>query len=88
MRPFLRSSAWSFTSSSTLAGCGLYQERGRSARRIVKGDVVRIAPDVEHWHGACPDSWMTHVSIETNGTINKAEWLDPVTNEEYAKAAE
>lgn len=71
-----------------LAGCGLYQERGRSARRIVKGDVVRIAPDVEHWHGACPDSWMTHVSIETNGTINKAEWLDPVTDEEYAKAAE
>ena len=49
---------------------------------------MRIAPDVEHWHGACPDSWMTHVSIETNGTINKAEWLDPVTDEEYAKAAE
>ena len=34
-----------------LAGEGLYQEKGKPARRIKKGDVVQIAPDVEHWHG-------------------------------------
>lgn len=69
-----------------LAGCGIYQERGKAARRIAKGEVVRIPPGVEHWHGACADGWMTHVSIETNGADNKATWLDPVTDEQYAQA--
>lgn len=39
-----------------LAGEGLYQEKGKPARRIKKGDVVLIKPDVEHWHGACATS--------------------------------
>ena len=59
-----------------LAGEGLYQERGKPARRIKKGDVVQIAPDVEHWHGACAKHPMTHISIETNVPNNKAIWRD------------
>lgn len=69
-----------------LAGNGLYQERGKPARRIKKGDVVQIAPNVEHWHGASAGSPMTHVSIETNMPNNKATWLDPVTDADYAEA--
>ncbi len=64
-------------------GEGRYCERGQKPRVIKKGDVVRIAPDVEHWHGAGPDTWMTHISVETNVPNNKAEWLEPVSDEDY-----
>ena len=43
---------------------------------LEKGDVVQIAPDVEHWHGACAKHPMTHISIETNVPNNKAIWRD------------
>ena len=66
-----------------LGGVGRYQERGKEIQILHKGDVVRIAPNVEHWHGAAPQSWFDHVSIETNLPNNKATWLSPVSNEEY-----
>ncbi len=66
-----------------LAGEGRYQERGKEVQVLHKGDVVRIAPDVEHWHGAAPESWFTHISLETNVPNNQAIWLEPVTDEEY-----
>lgn len=66
-----------------LNGEGRYQERGKEIQILHKGDVVRIAPDVEHWHGAAPNSWFTHISVETNVPNNKATWLEPVTDEEY-----
>ncbi|MGN0022489.1 MAG: cupin domain-containing protein [Elusimicrobiaceae bacterium] len=66
-----------------LAGEGRYQERGKEIQILHKGDVVRIAPDVEHWHGAAPKSWFTHISVETNVPANKAQWLEPVTDAEY-----
>ena len=66
-----------------LAGEGRYQERGKEIRVLHKGDVVRISPDVEHWHGAAPQSWFTHISLETNVPNNKAQWLEPVSDGEY-----
>lgn len=66
-------------------GTGYYQERGTEARLLHKGDIVRIPPDIEHWHGAAPDSWFVHVSIETNGADNQVEWLEAVSDEIYPK---
>lgn len=66
-----------------LDGTGRYQERGGEIRILHKGDVVRIAPNVEHWHGAAPDSWMTHISVETNVPNNQVTWMDPVTDDQY-----
>lgn len=66
-----------------LAGEGRYCERGGKPRVIKKGDVVRIPPNVEHWHGAGPDTWMTHISVETNVPNNKAQWLEPVSEADY-----
>ena len=66
-----------------LNGEGRYQERGKDKKVLHKGDVVRIAPNVEHWHGAAPDSWMTHISLETNAQDNQTTWLEPVTAQEY-----
>ena len=68
------------------AGIGYYQEKGRPARRLFPGDIVEIAPDVEHWHGAAPDSWFAHIAITANPQSNAAVWLDPVSDEQYREA--
>lgn len=68
------------------AGIGYYQEKGKPARRLFPGDIVEIAPNVEHWHGASPDSWFAHIAIECNPADNQVTWLTPVTDEEYIPA--
>lgn len=68
------------------AGIGYYQEKGQPARRLFPGDIVEIAPDVEHWHGAAPDSWFAHIAITTNPQNNAAVWLAPVNDEQYREA--
>ncbi len=68
------------------AGRGYYQEQGQPARALAAGDVVEIAPDVVHWHGAAPDSWFSHLAVECNPQTNRNTWLDPVTDEQYAAA--
>ena len=68
------------------AGRGYYQERGEPARLLLPGDVVEIAPDVEHWHGAAPDSWFAHLAVETNPQTNENRWLEPVDDAQYAAA--
>lgn len=68
------------------AGIGYYQEKGKPARRLYPGDIVEIAPDVVHWHGAAPDSWFAHIAITTNPQTNAPVWLDPVSDEQYREA--
>lgn len=67
------------------AGRGYYQEWGKPAQELKPGDVVNIAPEVKHWHGAAPDSWFAHIAIEVPAEGNSNEWLEPVTDEEYSK---
>ena len=64
-------------------GKGYFQEEGKSARVIREGEVVKINPNVKHWHGATPDSWLVHIAVITNPHKGDAVWLEPVTDEEY-----
>ncbi|OON65390.1 cupin domain-containing protein [Hymenobacter sp. CRA2] len=68
------------------AGRGYYQEKGQPARLLRAGDAVSIAPGVVHWHGAAPDSLFTHLAINPNVGQGVADWLAPVTDEEYRAA--
>ena len=68
------------------AGEGYYQEWGKPARRIVKGDTVNIPAGVKHWHGAAPDCWFQHIALEVPGTEQSNEWLEPVDTAAYAEA--
>lgn len=70
------------------AGIGYYQEKDKPAHRLFPGDIVEIAPDVEHWHGAAPDSWFAHIAIECNPQDNHPTWLTPVNNAEYLSATQ
>ncbi|HTJ51712.1 MAG TPA: cupin domain-containing protein [Cyclobacteriaceae bacterium] len=64
-------------------GVGYYQEKGKSIQVIRKGDVITIAPNIEHWHGASPASEMTHIAVNTNTQNGIVVWLQQVTDEEY-----
>ena len=69
-----------------VGGVGFYQERGKEARKLLPGDVVEIPPDVDHWHGAAPDQWFSHLAIECNPETNKNTWLEPVSDADYTRA--
>ena len=69
------------------AGIGYYQEKGKPARRLFPGDIVEIAPGVEHWHGAAPDSWFAHIAITANPLDNTTVWLSPVSDAQYVDAS-
>jgi quercetin dioxygenase-like cupin family protein len=60
-------------------GRGLVQSRGEQAVRIGPGDVVYTPDGEEHWHGATPEHFMTHLSI----TEGAAQWGPQVTEAEY-----
>lgn len=66
------------------AGKGWYQEAGKEAQSLKPGDIVTIPANVKHWHGAQKDSWFSHIAIEVPGENTKNEWLEPVTDEEFA----
>ncbi len=65
------------------SGKGYYQEKGKPIQLLLPGDVVKIAPDVVHWHGAAPDSEFSHIAIGTQLDKGGVTWLEPVTDEEY-----
>ncbi|MCD2422169.1 cupin domain-containing protein [Niabella pedocola] len=64
-------------------GTGWYQEKGKPAQSIKKGDVVNIPENVEHWHGATATGKMVHIAITNYKEDVQVTWLQPVTEEEY-----
>ncbi len=64
-------------------GRGLYQEKGKSVKTINKGDVILCPPDTDYWHGASPETGMTHIVITNYKGDSQVNWLKPVTDEEY-----
>jgi quercetin dioxygenase-like cupin family protein len=65
-------------------GQGWYQEKGKPAQVIKKGDVINIPENVEHWHGASADSALIHIAITNYEAEENVVWLKPVSDEEYA----
>jgi quercetin dioxygenase-like cupin family protein len=67
-----------------LEGVGRAQRRGGPIEEIRPGDRVFFEPGEEHWHGAAPDRFMTHLAmLEVGDDGHPATWLDHVTDEEY-----
>jgi quercetin dioxygenase-like cupin family protein len=63
-------------------GTGYYQERGKPVRVVHKGDVIKCAAGVEHWHGAAPGSSFAYVAV-TPTQKGKTIWLEPVSDKDY-----
>ncbi len=68
-------------------GVGLVQQRGGAIEVIRPGDRVTIGVDEDHWHGAAPSRFMTHISlVEVDDSATAATWGPHVTDEEYGAA--
>jgi quercetin dioxygenase-like cupin family protein len=68
-------------------GVGLCQRRGGPIEVIRPGDRVFFEPSEEHWHGAPPNRFMTHLALlEVDEQGNPATWGEHVTDEEYSAA--
>lgn len=66
------------------AGCGWVQKEGGPVIEIRPGDVVWFEPNEKHWHGATPATGMTHIAIQENLNGTLVDWLEKVTDEQYA----
>ena len=70
-----------------LEGIGLAQRRGGSIEVIRPGDRVFFEPGEEHWHGAAPKRFMTHLAlVQVDDDGNSATWGEHVGDDEYASA--
>jgi quercetin dioxygenase-like cupin family protein len=60
------------------------QRRGGPVEEVQTGDRVVFEPGEDHWHGAAPDTAMTHLAIqEADESGSPVTWGDHVTDEEY-----
>jgi quercetin dioxygenase-like cupin family protein len=65
-------------------GTGLIAERGGPTTQIHAGDFAVAEPGVWHWHGAAPDTTMTHLAIQqTDDNGIEYTWGEHVTDAEY-----
>jgi len=64
-------------------GCGRVQRWGEAVQEIRSGDVVLIAPNEKHWHGAGPTTAMTHIAIQEKVHGKNVDWLEKVTDDQY-----
>ena len=53
---------------------------------IRPGDVVWCPPKEKHWHGATPTTAMTHIAIQEQLDGKVVEWMEKVSDEQYAGA--
>jgi len=66
------------------AGCGRVQREGGLVEAIYPGDIVWFPPGEKHWHGAAPTTAMTHIAIAELLDGKAVDWLEKVTDEQYA----
>jgi quercetin dioxygenase-like cupin family protein len=65
-------------------GIGRVQRSGGKVQAIRPGDRVFFEPEEDHWHGASPTRFMTHLSlVEIDDKGKSASWGAHVTDEEY-----
>src|SRR5437868_13131598 len=67
------------------AGTGWIQSWGGPIQEMRQGDIIRIPPGVKHWHGASSTSSVTHSAIQEEIDGRNVDWLEKVTEEQYAQ---
>jgi quercetin dioxygenase-like cupin family protein len=64
-------------------GIGRCQREGGRVEELRPGDRVYFDPGENHWHGAAPDRFMTHLAIQEFSDDGPVVWGDPVTDAQY-----
>jgi len=64
-------------------GVGWTQVENDPIQEFSAGDVLLCPRDRRHWHGATPESSMSHVAIQETLDGTNVTWMDKVTDDEY-----
>lgn len=67
-----------------VAVVGRVQRWGDPVDEIRQGDVVWIPPGQKHWHGAGPETAMTHIARVELLDGKSTDWMEQVTDAQYA----
>ena len=65
-----------------VSGKGLVQNEGGDIQQMLPGNVITIPPNTRHWHGAAPDSFMSHIAISTPDNGETVTWMELVSQEQ------
>lgn len=66
-----------------IAGTARVQRWGGPIEEAGTGAVVRIPPGEKHWHGAAPQTSMTHIAITEHRDGVAVQWMEAVTDSQY-----
>lgn len=66
-------------------GEGYYQERGKDAVVLKKGNIIRCDKNVEHWHSSSKFSDVTYLALYSGG--KPTIWTEVLTQQYYDKVA-
>lgn len=64
-------------------GHGLVQRWGGPIESIHPGDVVWFESGEKHWHGASPETGMSHIALQEVQDGKVVDWLEHVSDEQY-----
>lgn len=68
-------------------GVGRCQSEGGRVQEIRPGDRVFFEPGENHWHGAAPNRFMTHLAMQqVDDQGNAVTWGEHVTDDDYDAA--
>ena len=67
-------------------GCGWVQSEGGRKWKYDRSTSVSCPPKEKHWHGATPTTAMTHIAIQEQLDGKVVEWMEKVSDEQYAGA--
>ena len=66
-------------------GRGWYQTRANPPGNSAPEAGWTSPPEVQHWHEAAADSWVSHLAVAIPPEGGSNQWLEPVSGEEYGK---
>jgi quercetin dioxygenase-like cupin family protein len=66
-----------------IEGVGWTQVENGPVQEFAAGDILLCPRDRRHWHGATPESSMSHVAIQEALDGTNVTWMEQVTDEEY-----
>ena len=64
-------------------GRGWVQCEGGPIEEVTAGDVVFFPADEKHWHGASPNTAMSHIAIQESIDGTPVTWLENVSDADY-----
>jgi quercetin dioxygenase-like cupin family protein len=67
------------------SGFGWVQREGGPVEEVRPGDIVWFPPGLKHWHGATPNTALTHIAVQETLNGKNVDWLEKVSDEQYRK---